>query len=70
MKLYWILCGVVFFIGAGIAIFTAEFPDSIASGEMPPAFGAGVDIAVLAIVGFTLGITVKVVLAVIKRKRC
>jgi len=70
MKLYWIMCGVIFFIGAGIAIFTADFPDTTASGEMPPAFGAGVDIAVLGVVSFTVGVIVKVVLAVIKHKRC
>lgn len=69
MKLYLILCGVIFFTGAGTAIFTVECPDTTVSGEMPSAFGAGVDIAVLAVVGFTAGLIVKVVLAVIKHKR-
>jgi hypothetical protein len=69
MKFYLILCGVIFFIGAGIAIFTTEFPDTTVSGEMPPAFGAGVGIAVLTVVGFAAGLIVKVVLAVIKYKR-
>jgi hypothetical protein len=68
-KLYWILCGVIFFIGAGIAISTMAFPGTGDSGEMPSAFGAGVDIAILAAFGFTVGGMLKVVQAVINHKQ-
>lgn len=68
-KLYWILCGVIFFIGAGIALSAMAFPDTGDSGEMPSAFGAGVDIAILAALGFIAGVMLKVVQAVINHKR-
>lgn len=68
MKLYWVFCGAIFFIGVGMAIFAAEFPDTTASGEMPPVFGAGVTIALLAVVGFAVGVSVKVVLSFIKHR--
>lgn len=67
-KLYWVLCGAIFIFGAGVALVTSGLHDTTVSGEMPLAFGVGVIIALLAIVGFVVGAIVKVVFAAINKK--
>ncbi len=59
-KFYWILCCSILLAGVCIAVLSVEYPSlGSDSGEMPLAFGAGVDIAVLGTVGFFAGLLAK-----------
>ncbi|AGB82058.1 hypothetical protein D781_1764 [Serratia sp. FGI94] len=66
-KLYYSLCCIVLITGIGISILSAEFPANADSGEMPLAFGAGLYIAFIAILGVTAGLIAQCLSAVIKK---
>ena len=64
-KLYYSVCCIVLIIG--ISVLSAEFPDSADGGEMPLAFGAGLYIAFIAILGVAAGLIAQCLSAVIKK---
>lgn len=67
-KFYWILCGIMLIVGIGIGGSNIVPLSNTDSGEMPPAFGVGVDIALLAIIGFIGGVAAKAILSFLKKK--
>ncbi|BFO09554.1 hypothetical protein GGER_20640 [Serratia rubidaea] len=66
-KRYYSLCCIMLIIGIGISVLSAEFPDSADGGEMPLAFGAGLYIAFIAILGVAAGLIAQCLSAVIKK---
>ncbi|AVJ17228.1 hypothetical protein ACWA06_02180 [Serratia rhizosphaerae] len=68
VKLYYSLCGIVFIIGIAMSILSVEFPGSTDSGEMPLAFGAGLDIAFIGIIGFAVGLIAKCLSTMVRKK--
>lgn len=68
VKLYYSLCGIVFIIGIAMSILSVEFPGSTDSGEMPLAFGAGLYIAFIGIIGFAVGLIAKCLSTMVRKK--
>ncbi|MBU3891325.1 hypothetical protein KH388_01160 [Serratia rubidaea] len=71
VKLYYSLCGIVFIIGIAMSILSVEFPGSTDSGEMPLAFGAGLYIAfigIIGIIGFAVGLIAKCLSTMVRKR--
>ncbi|CAE1145048.1 hypothetical protein [Serratia sp. Tan611] len=68
VKLYYSLCGIVFIIGIAMSILSVEFPGSTDSGEMPLAFGAGLYIAFIGIIGFAVGLIAKCLSTMVRKR--
>ncbi|QHA85666.1 hypothetical protein [Serratia rhizosphaerae] len=66
-RLYYSLCCIVFIIGLGMSILSVEFPSSTDSGEMPLAFGAGLYIAFIGILGFAASLVAQCLSALIRK---
>lgn len=74
-RLYWLLAAASIIVGTGLAAIAVFFPpeeydaEGHLIGEMPKAFGAGLDLAVLGIVMALAGLAVLAILGLRRRLR-
>lgn len=68
-KLCYILCAFVFCVGLGVAYISVEQNEvKITCNEMPLAFGFGVDIVCMSIIGFAVVFIINMTITYLRRK--